>query len=263
MSLTTKILAILFFACCLLAITLPGCKSKSRPNFEATLSLPPGQPGLSETALTTELEARAEALGIVARAASGAPGDQRLTVRLRADDKEEALAHLDALCESGKISIRSVHDRTAFLLDVARDDPSQFPEDHEIRPHNLGQGKSPKIEKLAISRSEIVNNSHVESAEAIRGKDHIVRISLTTNGGQLMRAATEKMRKGRSRLAIIYDERIISAPVVAEEIWSRLIVEGFSSFEEAEALAAALNKPLSANLLIESLKPLARQAKKP
>ena len=78
-----------------------------------------------------------------------------------------------------------------------------------------------------------------------------------------MRAATEKMRKGRSRLAIIYDERIISAPVVAEEIWSQLTLEGFSTFEEAQSLAAALTTPLSANLLIESLKPLAPQAKKP
>ena len=37
----------------------------------------------------------------------------------------------------------------------------------------------------------------------------------------------------------------------------------FRDVEEAKALATALNKPLSANLLIESLKPLARQAKKP
>ena len=173
------------------------------------------------------------------------------------------LALRRSLCESGRISIRSVNDRTAFLLDIAHKDPSQFPEDHEIRPYELGQGASRKIEKLAISRAEIVNTSHVESAEASRGKENIVRISLTAKGGELMRDATKKMRKGRSRLAIIYDERIISAPVVAEEIWSRLILEGFNTFEEAKALATALNKPLSANLLIESLKPLARQAKKP
>ena len=69
------------------------------------------------------------------------------------------------------------------------------------------------------------------------------------------------MRKGRSRLAIIYDERIISAPVVAEELWTPVTLEGFNSFEHAESLATSLNKPLSAKLLIESLKPLAPQAR--
>ena len=241
MRLTTHILAVLCFACCVLALTLPGCKSKAKPNFEATLSLPPDQPDLSETSLVAELETRARALNIVAKAEAGIPGDQRLTVWLRAADRGEALTHLDALCESGRISIRSVNDRTAFLLDIAHKDPSQFPEDHEIRPYELGQGTSRKIEKLAISRAEIVNTSHVESAEASRGKENIVRISLTAKGGELMRDATKKMRKGRSRLAIIYDERIISAPVVAEEIWSRLILEGFNTFEEAKALATALN----------------------
>ena len=263
MSSTNKILAILCLACCVLALTLPGCKSKTKPNFEAILSLPPDQPSLSETSLAAELEDRARALGITATAEAGVPGDQRLVVRLRAAGKDEALAHLDSLCETGKISIRTVHDRTAFLLDIARSDPSQFPDDHEILSSEHSQGKPVKMEKLAVSRSEIVNTGHVESAQASRGKDHMVRISLSSNGGELMRAATEKMRKGRSRLAIIYDERIISAPVVAEEIWSQLTLEGFSTFEEAQSLAAALTTPLSANLLIESLKPLAPQAKKP
>ncbi len=69
------------------------------------------------------------------------------------------------------------------------------------------------------------------------------------------------MQKGRSRLAIIYDERIISAPVVAEELWTPVTLEGFQSFEHAESLAASLNKPLSAKLLIESLIPSEPKAK--
>ena len=108
---------------------------------------------------------------------------------------------------------------------------------------------------------EILNNSHVEGARAERGKEHMVHISLNSNGLSQIKAASEKMQKGRSRLAIIYDERIISAPVVAEELWTPVTLEGFNSFEHAESLATSLNKPLSSNLLIESLIPLAPQAK--
>ena len=243
-------------------LSLTGCKSKSRPNFEAILSLPPDNPGLAETTLAAELKARAEALEMVLEVLpaveSGEDLDRRLTVQFRAENKEEALSGLDALCESGRVSIRAVHDRSAYLTDIIRKDPSQFPPDHEIRTYRIEAGDFRKSEKLAVARAEILNNSHVKSAHAAHGKKHMVHISLTTKGGELIRAATEKMRKGRSRLAIIYDERIISAPVVAQELWARVTLEGFNSFEEAQALAASLNKPLSAKLLIESLMPLAR-----
>jgi len=224
----------------------------------ADLSLPPGNPDLSEATLVAELMARAELLEIGLEVEAGEELDRRLTVRFRAQDKKEALTRLDALCESGRISIRAVHDRSAYLTDVIRKDPSQFPPDHEIRTYRIEASEVPRSEKLAVARAEILNNSHVESALATRGKMHTVHISLTTKGGEQIRAATEKMQKGRSRLAIIYDERIISAPVVTQELWTPVTLEGFNSFEEAQALAASLNKPLSAKLLIESLMPLAR-----
>ena len=72
-----------------------------------------------------------------------------------------------------------------------------------------------------------------------------------------MLEATKKMQKGRSRLAIIYDDRMISAPVVTEVLSSEFTITGFNSFPQAQALAASLTKPLSTPLLIESLKPLA------
>ena len=78
-----------------------------------------------------------------------------------------------------------------------------------------------------------------------------------------MEAATEKMQKGRSRLAIIYDGRIISAPVVADELSSDFTIAGFNTFQQAQALAASLNQPLSTELQIESLKPLAPEAISP
>ena len=256
MRISSDRLAIALLSCACLALT--GCKTRNKPNFEAVLSLPPDNHSLSETTLATELQGRAELLGFVIEIEPGDNADGRLTLRLHAETKEDALIKLDALCESGRISIRAIHDRSAYLTDVIRKDPSQFPPDHEIRTHQIEAGDFRKSEKLAVARAEILNNSHVKGAHAARGKENMVHISLTTNGGDRIRAATKKMRKGRSRLAIIYDERIISAPVVTQELSAEVTLEGFNSPEEAQSLATSLNKPLSAKLLIESLMPLAR-----
>ena len=237
---------------------LTGCKKRNKPNFEAVLSLPPDNPSALETTLTDELKERAELLETELKVDPGQTSDRRLTLHFHAKTREDALSRLDALCESGRISIRAIHDRSAYLTDVISKDPSQFPPDHEILTHQVEAGDFRKSEKLAVARAEILNNSHIKGARATRGKENMIRISLTTNGGDRIRAATEKMRKGRSRLAIIYDDRIISAPVVTQELWAEVTLEGFNSFEEAQALAASLNKPLSSKLLIESLMPLAR-----
>lgn len=247
----------LALACATLALT--GCRSKTKPNFEAILSIAPGLDGtVSESTIVSELRARVDLLSLIAEVEVGTEGDQRIHVRLRADDREQALAQLDALCETGALSVRAVHDQTVYLSDAVRSDPSKLPADHEIMTYELQLGERTQKEDLVVATAEIVNSSHVKSAETETGNKNPVRISLTTKGGQLMQAATEKMQKGRSRLAIIYDDRIISAPVVVDELRAQFTLEGFNSVEEAQAIAASLNKPLSSEVLLEELMPLAR-----
>ena len=246
----------LALACASLGLT--SCKSKSKPNFEAILSLPPSIKGpVSEAAIVSELQARVKCLSLTAEIDAGTAGDHRITVRLKAKDKEQALARMDALCETGSLSVRAVHGQTVYLSAAVRTDPSKLPAGHEIMTFRLQAGELSKSEDLVVANAEIVNSSHVKSAETEAGKKHLIHISLTTNGGQQMQAATENMQKGRSRLAIIYDERIISAPVVVHELSAQFTLEGFNSFEEAQAIAASLNKPLSTEVLLESLMPLA------
>jgi preprotein translocase subunit SecD len=240
------------------SLALTSCKSKSKPNFEAVLSLAPSIEGtVSEATLVSELQARVKLLSLTAEIDAGPTGDHRITVRLKAKDKTQALARMDALCETGSLSVRVVHNQTVYLSAAVRTDPSKLPAGHEIMTFRLQAGELSKSEDLVVATAEIVNSSHVKSAETEAGKEHLIHISLTTNGGHQMQAATEKMQKGRSRLAIIYDERIISAPVVVDELRAQFTLKGFNSFEEAQAIAASLNKPLSTELLLETLMPLA------
>ena len=245
--------ALVSFSC----IALTCCKPKEELNYEAVLSLPPDDRTSSLSSLAEELTARAELLGLPARVRTTERSARLLEVQLYGTDRDDALARLERLCVSGTISIRAIHDRSAYITDIASKDPSRLPSDHQILLYDAQGKEGPKSQKLAVSRAEILNNSHVKSALATRDGDNMVHISLTSNGLSRIRSATEKMQKGRSRLAIIYDERIISAPVVTQELWTPVTLEGFNSFEEAEGLATSLNKPLSAQLLIESLMPLA------
>ena len=249
--------ALVSFSC----FALTCCKPKEELNYEAVLSLPPDDRTSSLAPIVEELTARAELLGLPASVQAAKSSARVIELQLYGTDRDDALARLERLCVSGTISIRAIHDRSAYITDIASKDPSRLPSDHQILLYDAQGKEGPKRQKLAVSRAEILNNSHVESALATPDGDNMVHISLNSSGLQRIRSATEKMQKGRSRLAIIYDERIISAPVVAEELWTPVTLEGFNSFEHAESLATSLNKPLSSNLLIESLIPLAPLAK--
>jgi len=256
MRLPVSCLALLLTGAALLPI---GCRSGIEANFEAQVSLAadPGVRPPSEETVAAELRARAKLLALPADIDPASSGDGLLNIRFRAKSKEEALQKLDALCQSGVLSVRAVHDQSVYLADAARTDPSKLPPGYEIMTNALKVEEREIREELVVASEEIVGSREVTRAEARRSSENLVLISLNVKGGRQMEAATEKMRKGRSRLAIIYDERIISAPLVVDVLASEFSLEGFNSFEEAQAVAASLNKPLSSKLLIESLKALA------
>lgn len=245
---------------------LAGCRPAIDPDFEAILSITPGSGSGSPSGETValELRARAAALSLAAEIDSSSPGHARIIIRFEAGSREEALAALAALCQSGQLSVRPVHDQTVYFSDLARRDPSKIPPGYEILPQSAHLGEDSRQEDLLVSTTGIIDGTHVERARAApSGEGFNVLITLSVSGAQQMMAATKKMQRGRSRLAIIYDDRIISAPVVATVLGSDFAIAGFNSFEQARDLAASLNNPLSTKLQIESLKPLAPRGAKP
>lgn len=239
----------------LLAVLLVSCKSGVKADFEAELSIDPMDAGVSKETIAEELRARLPLLDLKAEVDPEVPGN-RIKVRYESDHKDpnEALeASIDLLVESGRLSIHAIHDDSSSLIS----EPENIPEGWEIMQYIPELERGERAGPFVVQTAEIVSSEHVESAEAETKETHIVYISFNLKGRQQMMAATKKMQNGRSRLAIIYDERIISAPVVGGVI-SDLEVNGLSSQKKAEALAISLNQPLSARLLIESNVPLER-----
>jgi hypothetical protein len=125
-----------------LALALTGCRSKSKPNFEATVSIngDPGSPAPSEATVADDLRDRLEILSVQREVDSGSTDDGLPTGRLRAKDKDEALPHLDALCLNGALSVRAVHDQSVYLSAAARRDPSKLPADYQILNYTVTAG---------------------------------------------------------------------------------------------------------------------------
>ena len=245
------------------ALLLAGCKRPApapAPNFQAEVSLltPEDGPEPDGDRVVSELANRAATLRL--SAAIDRPERGTLEISFFAEDETQARARLEALIQSGRLSIRAVHDQNAFLLA----DRTQIPADHEVLTYSYRfDDGTERTEELVVNSAEIVSSAHIQRAAANHSADGVINLTLTRDGGRAMASATKTMKKGRSRLAIIYDDRIISAPVVNDILSAQFIIQGFHSFEETKAVAAALSQPLSAKLQIESLKPLAPEPSKP
>lgn len=237
----------------LLAILLVSCKSGVDPDFEVELSIDPQDENISKDTIAEELRARLPLLGLKAEVNPDVPGN-RIKVRYESTHKDpgDALeAHIDLLVESGRLRVHAIHDDTGILIM----EPENIPSGYELMTFVPAPSTGEKPHRYVVQTTEIVSSEHVKSAEVEAGESQNVHISFTVKGGQEMMAATKKMENGRSRLAIIYDEQIISAPVVRGVLDSEIIV-GLSSQKQAEAVAISLSQPLSARLLIESNVPL-------
>ncbi len=163
-------------------LVLTCCKTAEELNYQAVLSLPPDNPEISPHFLVTELTARAELLRLPLDIRPVEPTDRFLEIKLHGSSIEDALARLNSLCVSGKISIRAIHDRSAYLTDIASKDPSRLPQNLEILlfdPEGAGRGKG---QKLAVERVQILDNSLLESVRATPNGDNMVHISLTDRG---------------------------------------------------------------------------------
>lgn len=249
----------------LVALGVTACRKPSAPesNFQALLVPATSAPDtpIDWPRLLAELTTRAQTLDLAA--AFEEPGENALTIRFHAADQDQARARLEALVQSGHLSIRAVHDRTPFFLA----DRSQIPPGYSILTHSFPQEDgTERTDELVVADHPILTSAQIKRAApdlSPGGEEGMIRLFLTLEGGKAMMEATKTMKKGRSRLAIIYDDRIISAPRVGDTLSSQFVIQGFPTLEETKAIAAALTQPLSAKLRIESLIPLAPAATKP
>jgi preprotein translocase subunit SecD len=121
-----------------------------------------------------------------------------------------------------------------------------------IRFVEVGEGDEPDVKaykmkgsdvRLPVTGPDIVNACSVESAEVRFNKNDgqwRIEIKFTAEGTKAFRTATERLMG--KKIAVIYRDEILIAPVVRDVIASgAVVITGGTSEKEALEIAAVLN----------------------
>lgn len=81
-------------------------------------------------------------------------------------------------------------------------------------------------ERLFLKNTPIITESEVEQARIEPERRECLHITLNTQGGKTMKAATSAMNLGRDRLALVVQGKIKSAPVVQAVISRTFEISG-------------------------------------
>lgn len=128
---------------------------------------------------------------------------------------------------------KSVEDKASIL---------QFVEMDKVTTNENGKA-------LYKDEDILLDGSHIKSAEAKTQdtgngeKDYCLSISFDEEGTKILAEVTEKLAKDSGQLAIIYEGKIVSSPIVYTAITdgSAIISGAFSSYDEVKKLADKLN----------------------
>lgn len=125
--------------------------------------------------------------------------------------------------------------------------------------HGTNRDGESFTEHLLINSRASVRGGDIEDAWAQpQGNDNQVGVKLTAEGGEKMIALTRPMNPGHSRIAILLDGEVLSAPVVQTVPLGRnFVIQGQNSFEEAEKLARQLLTPLDFPFTLKSIEAVA------
>ena len=93
------------------------------------------------------------------------------------------------------------------------------------------QGNEPQI--LFVEKHAIVTGADVKSAMRLPQQIDSLEISLTEEGGVKMGAATEDAR-GDMRIAILIDDKVVSAPVVNTKLGKSFVIDGLKEFPDED-----------------------------
>jgi len=100
-------------------------------------------------------------------------------------------------------------------------------------------------ERLFLKNIPIITEAEVEQAKIEPERREHLHITLNTQGGKIMKAATSAMNLGHDRLALVVQGKIKSAPVVQAVISRTFEISGLKGKNEASGLAELLNQRAS------------------
>ena len=153
-----------------------------------------------------------------------------------------------------KLELKLVHSETRKLADkVAADPDNKIVPGYELKVlKDIDEDGNPTSENLLIKKQAFLNGSDIIHAQELYDPyEGQLDVELNDQGAEKMLRTTKQMNHGRDRLAIMLDDKVMSAPTVQSTLSKKFQISGLGTAKEAKALAAALLHPLKNPLVIE------------
>jgi SecD/SecF fusion protein len=183
-------------------------------------------------------------------------GTDRILVQIPGLDQGKITEAREQLRKVAKLEFHLVHPQSEAYVQGIETGQIAPPVGYEIVPLTEERGGKKITEKLLIKKKADLMGSHVIRAGAGFGTDGWeVSMTFDSAGGQLFGELTRQVYQDHSRMAILLDGVVQSAPGVRTEggIWSggAEISGGNMSEKDARNLASALQNPLQTPVIIE------------
>lgn len=104
---------------------------------------------------------------------------------------------------------------------------------------------------ILLKRVASLGGSDIQTAMPSASSFDAVDVTLNNNGAEKMFNLTKNLRKGIDRIAIVLDDRVISAPEVKDTLSKNFVINGLNEPGEVKELINALMNPLENPLKIE------------
>jgi SecD/SecF fusion protein len=183
-------------------------------------------------------------------------GTDRILVQIPGLDQGKISEAREQLRKVAKLEFHIVHPQSEAYIQGIEAGQIPPPVGYEIVPLTEERSGKKITEKLLVKKKADLMGSHVVRASAGYGTEGWeVSLTFDSEGGKLFGELTKQVYDEKSRMAILLDGVVQSAPGVRTEggIWggSAQISGGNMSEHDARSLASALQNPLQTPVIIE------------
>lgn len=185
-----------------------------------------------------------------------AQGSDRILVQMPGVSPEEASNVREILEKIAKLELKLVHpESSALAASLAAENEADrvLPPGYKLYLLE-DEDEDGKIvsEPILLKRRSSLDGSYIVHAQELYGPyEGKLTVELNAEGSNKMLELTSKMEHGVDRLAIVLDDKVLSAPVVQSTLGKNFEISGMKDAVEAKGIAAALLNPLKNPLLVE------------
>ena len=178
-------------------------------------------------------------------------GIDRILVQMPGISEEESRRIRTILEKTAKISLHLVHAQSNSLASDVKDGKQIIP-GYKAFDYTPDPSRPEEILPILLRSRPGLDGSQINFAQPDSAQFETVNLRLTSEGGNQMIKFTQNLQPGFSRIAIILDNKVISAPVVQSvPLGRQFTISGLENREEAVQLSTALTNPLKNPIIIE------------